>query len=144
MINAELRRGMCVPFRFFKNVVRFPNRTENCTASKSDRVEILTASLPVATSAAVFVNLDSLPCGHANLRRRLRWFVAVTFTLRGYMMRIVTVLIAVLFAASTSTLAAAKSKHKTKHHHAAAKVEAAPADPNDGSIKLFHDFFTHQ
>jgi hypothetical protein len=60
------------------------------------------------------------------------------------MMRIVTVLIAVLFAASTSTLAAAKSKHMTKHHHAAAKVEAAPADPNAGSIKLFHDFFTHQ
>ena len=58
-------------------------------------------------------------------------------------MRIVTVLIAVLFAASTSTLAAAKSKHMTKHHHAAAKVEAAPADPNAGSIKLFHDFFIH-
>ena len=57
-------------------------------------------------------------------------------------MRIVTLLVAIAFAASTSTLALAKGKHKTHHRAAATTAVEAPVDPNAGGAKLIHDFFS--
>jgi len=57
-------------------------------------------------------------------------------------MRIVTLLVAVAFAASASTLALAKGKHKMHHRAAATTAVEAPVDLNAGGAKLIRNFFS--